>query len=287
MVINNGDFSRGPYPSGDPPQFWRFISSSRPIDLAGINWNAIGDYPLAPDVLDVLVYMQGVESHTIVFPSTFFSRRALEDEYIGPFLIAWLYEEVMHGRALSRFLEAAGRPISRHSHGRTTLRDRIDGAVTSLLSTGWNDFLGLHMAWGAVHECTTIQAYRRLIEQNDHPILNELLERILRDEARHFAFYMWQAEQRLRQPRVHKVVRAVMNRLYTPVGSSHQPQPLARWVSAFLFGGERGRAAACQVDSTISRLPGFQDTRLLTNWLARNLGGDSAARLRVDRGRPN
>ncbi len=255
----------------DPPQFRRFMSGSRPIDLEGIDWEAIPEHPLPADVLKVLAYMQDVESHTVVFPRTFFSQRALEDEHVGPFLICWLYEEGMHGRALSKFLDCAGHPIPPRIRGRTTVRDRIDRMVTWMMSTGWKDFLALHMTWGAVHECTTIQAYRRLSQRTDHPILNDLLHRIMRDEARHFAFYLWQAEQRLARPRVARLVRGIMDRFYTPVGSSHQPDALARWVSGFLFEGEEGRAAATYVDRSIARLPGFSDATLLGDWLGRNV----------------
>jgi len=255
----------------DPPQFRRFMSGTRPIDLEGIDWAAIPHHPIASDVLQILTYMQDVESHTVVFPRTFFSKRALEDEHVGPFLICWLYEEGMHGRALAKFLDCAGYPLPPRTRARTTLRDRVDRMVTRAMSAAWKDFLALHMAWGAVHECTTIQAYRRLSQHNDHPILNELLNRIIRDEARHFAFYMWQAEQRLARPRVARVVRAIMDRFYTPVGTSHQPEPLARWVSGFLFDGENGRAAAKHVDLTIARLPGFSDATLLGSWLERNV----------------
>lgn len=255
----------------DPPQFSRFMSGSRPIDLEGIDWDAIPRHPIPADILKVLTYMQDVESHTVVFPRTIFSKRALEDEHVGPFLICWLYEEGMHGRALSKFLDCAGHPVPPRTRARTTLRDRIDRTVTWMMSAGWKDFLALHMTWGAVHECTTIQAYHRLAEQNDHPILNELLRRIIRDEARHFAFYMWQAEQHLARPRVARIVRAIMNRFYTPVGASHQPDALARWVSGFLFDGEDGRAAAKHVDSSIARLPGFSDAALLGKWLDRNV----------------
>lgn len=247
------------------------MTSTRPIDLDGIDWDAIPDYPLPPDVLKVLIYMQDVESHTIVFPRTFFSRRALRDEHIGPFLVCWLYEEGMHGRALSKFLEHLGHRVTPLRAGRTTLRDVVDHSATAILSTAWQDFLALHMTWGAVHECTTIQAYRRLIDQNDHPILNELLHRVKRDEVRHFAFYMWQAEERLGRGRAAKIVRAIMNRFYTPVGSSHQPDALARWVSGFLFDGDEGRKAAKHVDQSIAKLPGFADAALLGNWLERNV----------------
>lgn len=265
------DRGHGAVLDGEPPQFRRFMRASRPIDLEGIEWEAIRQYPIPEDVLKVLAYMQDVESHTVVFPRTFFSKRALEDEYVGPFLVCWLYEEGMHGRALSKFLEQAGHPLPPRTKGRTTVRDRIDRTVTRMMSAAWKDFLALHMAWGAFHECTTIQAYRRLTARNEHPVLNELLRRIVRDETRHFAFYMWQAEQRLSRPGVVRVVRGIMNRFYTPVGASHQPEALARWVSGVLFDGEDGRAAARHVDQSIARLPGFSDATLLWNWLARNV----------------
>jgi hypothetical protein len=255
----------------DPPQFRRFMSGSRPIDLEGIDWDSIPDHPLPADVLRVLTYMQDVESHTVVFPGTIFSRRALEDPYIGPFLICWLYEEGMHGRALARFLAHAGHPVPPRVIPRTTLRDRIDRSMTWMMSAWWKDFLALHMTWGAFHECTTIQAYRRLEAQNDHPVLNELLRRIIRDEARHYAFYIWQAEQRLADPRVSRKVRAIMNRFYAPVGSAHQPDALACWVSGFLFDGDEGRKSARHVDQSIATLPGFSDATLLGDWLRRKV----------------
>lgn len=251
----------------DPPEFQRFIAASRPLELTGIDWEAIPSHPVPDDVLRILAYMQDVESHTVVFPRTIFSQRAVDDEIVGTFLICWLYEEGMHGRALAKFLACAGRPVERRANGRTTLMDHVDRTLTTLLAAIWRDFLALHMAWGAVHECTTIHAYQRLVQSSDHPVLNELLKRIIADEARHFAFYMWQAGVRLGNPVAQRRVRAIMDRLYAPVGTNHQPDKLARWVSGYLFDGEEGRAAAKRVDRTISKLPGFEDARLLCGWL--------------------
>jgi len=62
-----------------------------------------------------------------------------------------------------------------------------------------------------------------------------------------------------------------MDRLYIPVGASHQPDHLARWVSGYLFDGDEGRAAARRVDRTISKLPGFGDASLLCDWLERKV----------------
>ncbi len=256
---------------GEPPEFQRFISASRPLDLDGIDWDAIPAHALPDDVLKILAYMQDVESHTVVFPRTIFSQRAVDDELIGSFLICWLYEEGMHGRALARFLAIAGHPVAQRPKGRTTFMDHVDRTLTTLLAAAWKDFLALHMAWGAVHECTTIHAYQRLMQSNEHPVLNELLRRIVADEARHFGFYMWQAKERLARPATQRRVRAIMDRLYAPVGTNHQPDKLACWVSGFLFDGEEGRKAAERVDRTISRLPGFSDARLLGDWLARKV----------------
>lgn len=261
----------------DPPEFQRFISGSAPIDLDGIAWDAVPDYPLQHDVVRILKYMQDVESHTVVFPRTIFSQRAINDEIVGTFLVCWLYEEGMHGRALAKFLDRAGYPIPQRSSKRTTWMDHVDRTATTLMAGIWKDFLAMHMAWGAVHECTTIHAYRRLMAINDHPILNELLKRIVYDEARHFSFYMWQAEQRLQKRSTQRLVRAIMDRLYIPVGASHQPDELACWVSGQLFDGEAGRKAAARVDETIAKLPGFKDAALLGGWLNRKVYGQSLA----------
>jgi hypothetical protein len=256
---------------GDPPEFQRFIAGSAPISLDGVDWQGIPSHPLAPDVVRILTYMQDVESHTVVFPRTIFSQAAVDDDVVGTFLVCWLYEEGMHGRALAKFLDCAGHPVPPRTRRRTTMMDHVERTVTTAMAAAWRDFLALHMAWGALHECTTIHAYRRLMELSDHPVLDELLRRIVHDEARHFAFYMWQAHERLARPAVQRRVRWIMDRLYVPVGAKHQPDALARWVSGQLFDGESGREAAHRVDRTIAKLPGFADAALLGNWLARNV----------------
>jgi hypothetical protein len=93
----------------------------------------------------------------------------------------------------------------------------------------------------------------------------------MRDEARHLAFYLWQSELLLERPRVARIVRMVMERFYTPVGTSHQSYAESRWVSSFLFDTEQGRGAAEQVDRTIAKLPGFSGVTLLTRWLGRHV----------------
>lgn len=89
-IVNYRDSIGGAVLPTDPPEFQRFIAASRPIELAAIDWDAIQSHPLPNDVLTILAYMQEVESHTVVFPRTIFSQRAVDDEIIGTFLICWL-----------------------------------------------------------------------------------------------------------------------------------------------------------------------------------------------------
>ena len=59
------------------------------------------------------------------------------------------------------------------------------------------DFVALHMTWGAANELSTLTSYHRLIAKTEHPELVNLLNAIIKDERRHFAFYRTQARLRL------------------------------------------------------------------------------------------
>ena len=57
--------------------------------------------------------------------------------------------------------------------------------------------VAVHMTWGAVNEWTTQAGYGRLAAKAEHPVLSELLRRIMRQEGRHIDFYAIGARQRL------------------------------------------------------------------------------------------
>jgi hypothetical protein len=141
--------------------------------------------------------------------------------------------------------------------------------VIGFASRAWPDFVALHMTWGAINELTTLTGYRRLSAIAGHPVLSELLGRIIRDESRHFFFYYKQAERRLADPRVARVVRFIIERFWSPVGSGVQPTPELRFLAATLLSGPDGQAAARKVDDTIRRLPGMADLPLLCAWVER------------------
>ena len=141
------------------------------------------------------------------------------------------------------------------------------------LARAWPDFAALHMVWGAINELTTLTGYQRLAEIAPHPVLVQLLGRIIRDESRHFSFYYHQAERRLARPAAQRVARFLVDRFWAPVGSGVRPDAEVRFVAEYLLGGREGRAAARKIDGTIRRLPGFADVALTEAWIDRLEGG--------------
>lgn len=126
------------------------------------------------------------------------------------------------------------------------------------------DFVAAHMAWGAVNELSTLTGYHRMIANTEHPVLRDLLERIIKDERRHFAFYRAQARLRLAEsPRAQKVTRWVLEHLWSPVGTGVRPQAETDFVIAELFGGQDGRGAIAEMDEVVHALPGLDGVGLL------------------------
>jgi hypothetical protein len=248
-----------------------YVARSGAVDLGTIDWDGVAKYPLPAPAVRTLHYMQDIESHTVIYLRSLLATRAVDDPEVATFLACWLYEETFHGIALARFLEAAGHPVPERAQprGQEPWIKRAESAATSMVSKAWPDFCAVHMTWGAINELTTLTGYRRLAAVADHPVLSELLDRIVRDESRHFFFYYRQAEIRLARPAVQRVTRLLVDRFWAPVGSGVQPRDELCFLGAYLFAGAEGRAAARKVDETIRRLPGFGTVELLEAWMDR------------------
>jgi len=258
-----------------------YVSRSRALDLTGIAWDDVPRYPLSPEVLRTLHYMQDIETHTIIYLRTLLSTRALDDPEVATFLACWFYEETFHGRALAHFLEAAGHEVAPRARSRESLPQRIEAVATAWLARAWPDFVAVHMTWGAINELTTLTGYRRLAELADHPVLSELLGRIMRDESRHFAFYFHQAARRLERPRTARITRLLVERFWAPVGTGVQPDEEVRFLARYLLSGPDGLAAARKIDETVRGLPGLAGVDLLEAWMVRTRAQASAAKSRA------
>ena len=96
---------------------------------------------------------------------------------------------------------------------------------TLLGSALFRDFVAVHMTWGAVNE-GTLTGYHRIIAQTEHPVLIQLLQAVIKDERRHFAFYRAQARMRLARSRqARTITRWAMEHLWAPSGPASGPRP--------------------------------------------------------------
>ena len=190
---------------------------------------------------------------------------------MATFLARWLYEETFHGQALARFLATAGHMTVVRARSRATVSEWFDGVATRILARCWPEFIAVHMTWGAINELTTLMGYARLSTVAGHPVLSELLSRIMRDEARHFDFYFRQSARRLVRGRTARLTRLIVEHYWAPVGWGVAPADETRFLARYLLTGPEGEAVARKIDTTVRRLPGLKGVRLLQRWMAREV----------------
>jgi hypothetical protein len=257
-----------------------WVARSGALDLGAFAWSEVARHPVSPATVRALTYMEDIESHTIVYLRSLLATRVIDDPDVATFLACWVHEETFHGLALSRFLEAAGHPLPPRArpHGQEPLSKQLEALATAAVSGVWPDFCAVHMTWGAINELTALTGYHRLKLLANHPVLDELLERIMRDESRHFFFYYRQADARLRRPGAGWIARRLVDHFWAPVGSGVQPAAEVEFLARYLFGGDEGRVAVRKVDETIRKLPGFETVSLLEAWMERHVDGPSGRR---------
>jgi rubrerythrin len=270
----------------------RYLRASKRVDLSCVEWDRIGESPLPPEHARCLAYMMDIESHTAIFLRDLLATRAAFDPDVTAFLSCWAYEEVWHGEAFSRFLGEAGYSLaptyervsaddpypSRFERNRW-IRRKVGGKgylshMGTLIGSAFvRDFVSIHMTWGAANELTTLSSYHRLIAKTHHPQLVQMLQAIIKDERRHFAFYRSQARLRLAQSAAaRRGTRWVMERLWAPVGTGVRPQSETDFVVGYLFGDAEGRAAARDMQRMMAELPGLGGTRFFLDAVSAALG---------------
>src|SRR5437870_10291664 len=278
----------------------KYLRASKKVDLSGVRWERIRLHPLPVPEARCLAYMMDVESHTVIFLRDLLATRAAFEPDVTAFLSCWAYEELWHGEAFSRFLGEAGyelapggervwgdAPYPSRTRRNAWIRRRVGAKgyashlATLAAAAVFKDFVALHMTWGAINELTTLSGYHRLIAKTRHPVLVELLQRIIKDERRHFAFYRSQARMRLARSRqARSVTRWALQHLWAPAGTGVRPQQETDFTIAYLFGDDEGLVAAREMDATIGELPGLQGVGVATSGRSqamRRLGWSSGA----------
>lgn len=242
----------------------RYLRNSKAVPVEDLAWDEVRDHPLKQGEVRFLQYMMNIEDHTIVYLRELLSTKVIEDPEVTAFLSCWAYEEFFHGAALERFLRAyagpdvMGRDTSYRLRQSSALGRGLKKLVSPLISAATPDFAAVHMTWGAAQECTTLHGYESVARQSEHPILRELMARIVKDERRHFAFYFNQAERRLGQtPGMRRITRLAMDRLWRPVGVGAMPASESDFAAWYLFRDAHGQADLAAVDATMAQLPGM------------------------------
>lgn len=252
-----------------------YARRAAPVRTEDLDFGAFRDQPLREGTLRCLRFMTDIESHTVCYLRDLLVTPSHQDPEVTTFLTMWNYEEHWHGEALGEVLAAHGEPagLTRVEAIRAGLgwKDRLAPLRQSVLANVIGpDFVAVHMTWGAVNEWATYAGYQRLIEREPHPVLTELLRRIMRQETRHVAFYVTQARRRLAaSARARRLTRFALRRFWAPVGSSVMPERETRHLLNYLFDGPGGARTVRKIDADVERLPGMAGLNLVRRGIAR------------------
>jgi hypothetical protein len=243
------------------------IRRSGRLEVDDIDFGAFREHRLDADTLRCLRYMHDVEGHTACYLRDVLATRAHRDPEVTAFLACWCYEEHWHGEALAEVLRAHGEPAGRSrlaaSRRRLPRRDALRPVAFTVASVLTPHIVAVHMTWGAVNEWATQAGYGRLAAKAGHPVLSELLRRIMRQEGRHIDFYALGARRRLADSAsARRLTRFALRRYWAPVGAGVMPDSELRFLVTHLFADTEGRAAAQRIDRLVGRLPGLEGLHL-------------------------
>jgi rubrerythrin len=222
--------------------------------------------------------MRDVEGYTDRDPVGLSAHRTtLSDELVARFLALWRVEEAGHTRALVRYLDAYGERTGQVFPPRAMPPPSVPGAHERVLgalggSVG-RTIAAAHMTWGAANELLTLNGYRLLSSRCGDPVLAEMLARIASQEARHYSFYVLQAEWRLAESGFARfALRKMLERAWTPVGVGagyKAPEEFA-FVMGYLASGPDGARSLERMDHRIANLPGFAGLEIFRGCLPAN-----------------
>ncbi|MDO5661494.1 MAG: ferritin-like domain-containing protein [Brachybacterium sp.] len=250
-----------------------FAETSERVRWEDLDLSRFRREPLPADVLRSLRYMCDVEYHTSCFLRELLVTPSHHEEDANGFMTMWNREEFWHGEALAAVLAEhdvivdedalkAKRVKLGWQHALGPLQQSV---ISNLVG---QDFVAVHMTWGAANELSAVAAYRRLASMSEHPVLSPLLERIGQQETRHVAFYTTQARARLeRSPNARRWVRLILEKAWEPVGSSIMAASEVRHVMGHLFG--RAPEELDKLDRRIQRLPGLEDITIFRSSFTR------------------
>ncbi|HEY4268920.1 MAG TPA: acyl-ACP desaturase [Galbitalea sp.] len=251
----------------------KFTETSVRVPWDDLDLEYFRDHPLPEDTLRTLRYMTDVEYHTVCYTRDLLTTPSHKEADMSAFMTMWNREEFWHGEALATVLGIHGITVDfdevKANRLKLGWKDRLDPIKQSIAGKiVGNDFVAVHMAWGAANELSAIAAYNRMAELEKEPVLAELLRRIAKQEARHVAFYTSQARDRLAASKKAQVIaRFALSKFWAPVGSSIMERVEVQHVMNHLMSGPDGRKAARKIDTSISNMPGLTGLKIVEDSL--------------------
>src|SRR6202521_1977393 len=251
----------------------RYKEESKKVDTAGIDWDAVKQHDLSKGDLFCLHYMMDIENHVPLYLSHLLVTRACMDPILTAFLACWNYEELWHGENLGKLLNLYGVEFDtqdRIANVRANLGLQNSLSILSTMAGSWllKDFSAVYLSIGAINELSTLTGYGALIRKSGHPVLSDLLSRIIKDERRHFAFYFNSAKEWLTgNEKAQRMDRWMLNRVWVPVGQGVKTQEEVDALALHLFDDELGEEELLNLDEKIGKLPGLPGIKLMTKAL--------------------
>lgn len=235
--------------------------------IDNLPWNEVRDTPLDEKFIPVLLYMRDVEVLTEMYHEELRRTPTGRDPVISKFMERWGIEEVTHGQLLNRFLNEMGYPTA--DDWQSDTHKNVPSSyhfntyfLTTITNLLGSRFTATHMAFGAIHEMSTGQAYRQMKDLANHPVLSQILDGIIREEAAHTHFYRSVARIELAKSKTaQKIARKVVETFWRPVGQGSLAKDRTEYCIATLFGDEEGEGVD-MLDRTVTKrahqLPGFE-----------------------------
>ncbi len=251
----------------------RYKEESKKLDTTRIAWDEVTAHPLSKGDLFCLHYMMDIENHVALYLSHLLVTRACMDPVLTSFLSCWAYEELWHGENLSRLLNEYGIEfdnLDRIAAIRSGLGVQNSLSILSTMVGSWalRNFAAVYLSIGAINELSTLTGYAALMRKAGHPVLTDLLSRIVKDERRHFAFYYNSAREWLEGNRAaQRIDRFMLDRVWVPVGQGVKSQEEVDALALYLFDDEQGLEDLLKIDEKIGKLPGLGGIRLLSKSL--------------------
>ena len=244
--------------------------------INSLPWHDVKNTPVDEKFIPVLLYMRDVEVLTEMYHEELRRTPTGRDPVIAKFMERWGIEEVTHGQVINRFLNEMGYETpddwQRQTHKNVTRTYHASTYfLTSLTNLLGSRFTATHMAFGAIHEMSTGQAYRKMQEIAPHPVLSKILDGIIKEEAAHTHFYRSVARIELRKSETaQKIARKVVDTFWRPVGQGSLARERTEYCLAVLFSDEGG---VDQLDRTVTQrarqLPGFETLSKTTTRFAK------------------